>query len=212
MSVTAEEEVKLVRDAASGSAGAFEVLVREHQKNVYSLAYKLTGNEQDALDASQDAFLKAYQNLRAFRGESRFSVWLYRLTYNASMDIIRRSRRDRLVPMPTDDEGAELDIPDDAPTPDEQAQRREELASVREAVLELDEDKRQIILMREYRGMSYSQIAVALKLEEGTVKSRLARARAALAENLKKRGTISFAAQSKEQNDETKEARRRERS
>lgn len=210
--MTAEEELKLVRDASSGDAGAFEAIVREHQRNVYSLAYKLTGSEQDALDASQDTFLKAYQNLRAFRGESRLSVWLYRLTYNASMDIIKKSRRDRLVPMPTDEEGVELDMPDDSPTPDEQAERREQLEAVRAAVLELDEDKREMILMREYRNMSYSDIASALKLEEGTVKSRLARARAALAEKLKKRGTISFDGQSKGQNDGTKEARRRERS
>ncbi len=208
--MTAEEELRLVRSAASGDAGAFEKLVRDNQRNVYSLAFKLTGSEQDALDASQDAFLKAYQNLKSFRGEARLSVWLYRLTYNASMDIIKKSRRGTLVPMPTDEEGAEMELPDDAPTPDEQAERREDLAAVREAVLALDEEKRKILIMREYREMSYSDIAASLGIEEGTVKSRLARARMALAENLKKRGTISSDPQSKERKEKPKEVRRRE--
>lgn len=188
--MTALEEREIVAAAAKGDAGAFEKLVREHQKNVYSLAYKLTGSAEDAQDASQDAFLRAYQNLGSFRGDSRVSVWLYRLTYNASMDIIKRSRRGTLVPMPTDEEGAELDVPDTAPQPDEELERREELEAVREAIGELDPEKREILIMREYRDMSYSDIASALGLEEGTVKSRLSRARMALAENLKKRGTI----------------------
>ena len=207
--MTVEEELRLVRAASSGDGSAFERIVREHQKNVYNLAYKLTGREQDALDASQDAFLKAYQNLRSFRGESRLSVWLYRLTYNASMDIIKKSRRGKLVSLSQDGDGAVPDMPDDGPTPDEQVERRERLEAVREAVLALDEDKRRILLMREYRQMSYADIASALKVEEGTVKSRLARARAALGEILKKRGTISFDTQSNKQNGE-KEARRHE--
>ena len=207
--MTVEEELRDVRAAASGDSAAFERIVREHQKNVYNLAFKLTGSEQDALDASQDTFLKAYQNLRAFRGESRLSVWLYRLTYNASMDIIKKSRRGKLISLSSDEEGAVPEMPDDGPTPDEQVERRERLEAVREAVLALDEDKRRILLMREYRQMSYADIASALKVEEGTVKSRLARARAALGEILKKRGTISFDTQSNKQDGE-KEARRHE--
>ena len=210
--MTAEEELKTVREAASGDGAAFERIVREHQKNVYSLAWKLTGNEQDALDASQDAFLKAYQNLRSFRGDSRLSVWLYRLTYNASMDIIKRSRRGKLVPMPADGEGEVMDIPDDGPTPAEELERRETLEEVRAAVRELDGDKRTILIMREYQRMSYAEIAQALSLEEGTVKSRIARARASLAEILKKRGTIAGGSQSNNQTTKTREVRRRGRS
>ncbi len=205
--MTAQEEAAAIRDAARGDAPSFEKLVLEHQKRVYSLALKLTGSPEDAMDASQEAFLRAYQNLRSFRGESRFSVWLYRLTYNACMDILKKSRRDKLVPMPTDEEGAQLEIPDDAPQPDEVIERREELSLVRKAVLALSEDKRQIILMREYQGMSYADIAKTLGVEEGTVKSRLARARAALAENLKKSGTFPKGPQSKNQSDKGKGGR-----
>lgn len=205
--MTVQEETAAIRDAARGDQDAFEKLVLEHQKRVYNLALKLTGNPDDAMDASQEALLKAYQNLRSFRGDSRFSVWLYRLTYNACMDILKKSRRDRLSPLPTDEEGAELEIADDAPQPDEVVQRREELSLVREAVLELDEDKRTIILMREYHGMSYADISRALGVEEGTVKSRLARARAALAENLKKSGTFTEDTQSNNQSNKRKGGR-----
>ncbi len=202
--MTADEEARIVRAAARGDEAAFEKLVLAHQKHVYSLALKLTGSAEDAMDASQDAFLKAFQNLRSFRGESRVSVWLYRLTYNASMDILKKSRRGTLVPLPADEEGAELEIPDPSPTPDEEALRREELEEVRRAMEELDEDKRRILLMREYNGMSYQDIARALGLEEGTVKSRLARARAALAEILKKRGTFQAPPQSNNQTNKRK--------
>lgn len=202
--MTADEEARIVRAAARGDEAAFEKLVLAHQKHVYSLALKLTGSAEDAMDASQDAFLKAFQNLRSFRGESRVSVWLYRLTYNASMDILKKARRGTLVPLPSDEEGAELEIPDPSPTPDEEVQRRDELREVREALGQLDEDKRRILLMREYNGMSYQDIAEALGLEEGTVKSRLARARAALAEILKKRGTFQVPPQSNNQTNKRK--------
>ncbi len=202
--MTAEEEQKIVRAAAHGDNGAFERLVRENQKHVYNLALKLTGNAEDALDASQDAFLKAYQNLKSFRGDSRVSVWLYRLTYNACMDLIKKSRRGQVTRMPTDEEGAELETPDPGPGPDELIERREELESVRRALNELDPDKRIILMMREYRNMSYAEISRALGLEEGTVKSRIARARAALAENLKNSGTFTFRAQSNNQSSKRK--------
>lgn len=196
--MTANEEILLVKAAAGGDEAAFEELVKAHQGHVYKLAMKLTGSHEEALDVSQEVFLKAYRSLGSFRGESRFSVWLYRLTCNASMDIIKRSRRSALVPMPTDGDGAELDIPDLSPTPEEQVERRETLRAVREAIGELDGEKRRILLMREYGGMTYSQIADLLGIEEGTVKSRLARARAALAEILRKRGTFSGDEPSKE--------------
>ena len=119
------------------------------------------------------------------------SVWLYRLAYNASMDIIKRGRRTVPMPLSEDGEGPETDIPDPSPGPQEAAERREELEAVRSALTELPQDKREILLMREYRGMSYADISLALGIEEGTVKSRLARARASLGEILKNHGTFS---------------------
>lgn len=195
--MTAEEEARLVRRAARGDAAAFEALVREHQRNVYNLALKLTGSHEDALDVSQDAFLKAYTALASFRGESRFSVWLYRLTYNAGIDLLKKNRRSGGAPLPTDEDGAPADFPDDSPTPEELSEREETRAAVRAALDSLSEEKREILILREFRGMSYSDIAAALNIEEGTVKSRIARARLSLAEILRNDGTLPAGAPSK---------------
>ena len=90
--MTREEESAVIARVLAGDADAFEPLVREHQTNVYRLALRLLGNEADAADAAQDAFLKAYTSLGSFRGESRFSVWLYRLTNNVCIDALRRRK------------------------------------------------------------------------------------------------------------------------
>ena len=91
--MTREEEQSLIRRVLDGDADAFEPLVLENQTRVYNLALRILGNETDAWDAAQDAFLKAYTALKYLRGDSRFSVWLYRLTNNVCLDILRRRRR-----------------------------------------------------------------------------------------------------------------------
>ena len=191
--MTAEVERRLVESAAKGNEMSFEELVRANQGLVYNVALKLTGNREDALDVSQEAFIKAYKNLSSFRFESRFSAWLYRLTYNAAMDQMRKPRDVPTVSLTEEDEDDESqrDIPDPSPGPEERAQRRELQEEVRRAVLQLDEDKREVLAMREFSGMSYGAIAEALGIEEGTVKSRLSRARAQLAEILTENGTFS---------------------
>lgn len=190
--MTAEEELRLVKCAAEGDEGAFEKLVIENEKLIYNVALKITGNPDDAEDVAQEAFIKAYRNLGSFRGESRFSGWLYRLCYNAAMDHIRKTRDPNLRSLTNDDgSDAELDVADPAPTPEESAERKETQRIVREAVNQLDDDKREILIMREFSGMSYTAIADALGIEEGTVKSRISRARASLAEILRQSGTFS---------------------
>lgn len=189
--MTAEEELRLVKKAADGDESAFERLVVENQKLIYNVALKLTGSADDAEDVAQEAFIKAYRNLGSFRGESRFSGWLYRLCYNAAMDHIRRTRDPNLRSLTAEDgSDAELDIADPSPTPEESAERKEVRRIVREAVARLDDDKREILVMREFSNMSYTAIADALGIEEGTVKSRLSRARLALAEILRESGTF----------------------
>ncbi|MBR1841850.1 MAG: sigma-70 family RNA polymerase sigma factor [Oscillospiraceae bacterium] len=190
--MTQEEELRLVKRAAEGDEGAFEKLVIENEKLIYNVALKITGNPDDAEDVAQEAFIKAYRNLGSFRGESRFSGWLYRLCYNAAMDHIRKTRDPNLRSLTNDDgSDAELDVADPAPTPEESAERKETQRIVREAVNQLDDDKREILIMREFSGMSYTAIAEALGIEEGTVKSRISRARASLAEILRQSGTFS---------------------
>lgn len=195
--MTAEEELKLVNRAAGGDEGAFEKLVIENERLIYNVALKITGNPDDAEDVAQEAFIKAYRNLGSFRGESRFSGWLYRLCYNAAMDHIRKNRDPNLRSLTNDDgSDAELDVADPAPTPEESMDRKETQRIVREAVAMLDDDKREILIMREFSGMSYTAIADSLGIEEGTVKSRISRARASLAEILRQSGTFSQLAES----------------
>jgi RNA polymerase sigma-70 factor (ECF subfamily) len=189
--LTPEEELRFVKAAKKGDASAFEALVLANEKLIYNVALKLTGNPDDALDVSQDTFLKAYSNISSFRGDSRFSAWLYRLCYNACMDFLKKTRNSNVSSMTAPD-GSDIqyDIPDPGPLPDETLERHELQRKIHSALMTLSEDKREIIVMREFSCMTYTDIADALKIEEGTVKSRLSRARLALAEILKKDGTF----------------------
>ncbi len=187
--MTREDEIRLIAAVKRGDGSAFERLVTENEKLVYSLAFKMTGSREDAMDLSQEAFLRAYSNINSFRGGSRFSVWLYRLTYNICADFLRRKRPDAVSLV--NEEGETLDVTDDAPGPDEQAEAKERREAVRRAVASLPEDKRQVIVMREFSGMDYAEIAEALGISVGTVKSRLSRARESLAEILRTDGTFS---------------------
>jgi len=192
--LTREEEMRIVRKVLAGDVNAFEQLVIENQKSVYNLALKIMKNESDALDLSQDVFLKAYTNLENFRGDSRFSVWLYRLAYNACIDASRKSKAGMNISLTVQDEdseSAELDLADNKPLPEEETERRETQREVQAAIQELPEDQRKIIVMREFSDMAYEDIAASLGISVGTVKSRLSRARKNLAKILIQNGTIS---------------------
>ena len=196
--MTKEEESRLIKEAQKGRERAFEELVLENQNRVYALSLKICGNKDDAFDLSQEAFLKAYTSLESFRGDSRFSVWLYRLTYNVCIDFLRKKRSASVTSLNRDEDEPELDFQDERPLPEEEVERRELRATVREAMLQLPDEKREILVMREFSGMSYVDIAESLGIDLGTVKSRISRARIALAEILSKTGTFSGVFPSKE--------------
>jgi RNA polymerase sigma-70 factor (ECF subfamily) len=187
------EEKDIIQRVLSGDTNAFEDLVLANQNNVYNLALKMTRNEEDALDISQEAFVKAYQNLSKFRGDSRFSVWLYRLTYNLCIDFLRKKQGPKIVSLNyEDDEGdvAPLEIPDLRDLPEDSAIRSEMRKIIAVSIDELAADHREVLVMREITGMSYDEIAETLGVSIGTVKSRLARARIKLVEILKEKGTF----------------------
>ena len=192
--MTAEEEQEMIRQILDGDKSAFETLVLENQKNVYNLALKMTGNEDDALDISQEAFFKAYRQLGAFRGESRLSVWLYRLTYNLCIDFLRKKPQTTVVSLTYHDDGGDeahdLDIPDIRSLPEDIALRKEMRGEIVKSIRALSSQHREILVMREITGMSYGDIAETLNVSEGTVKSRLARARLSLANILIEKGTF----------------------
>jgi len=189
-----------VERAKRGDASAFERLVLENQKQVYNLALRMVKNEDDAFDVAQEAFLRAYSALPRFRGDSKFSVWLYRLTSNLSIDFLRKRRRENVMSLSflnEQDETEEIEIPDERFLPETEVERRELRDQVSRGLDELPLEYRQILVLRELGGLSYEEIAEALALEAGTVKSRLFRARKRLCAILLKDGNFSPDASSK---------------
>ena len=192
--MTREQEAAIVRKVLGGDANAFETLVLEYEKNVYNIALRMTGNSEDAADMTQEAFIKAYNSLQSFRGDSKFSVWLYRIVSNVCLDFLRSKNRRPTVSLSVEDddgEDAQLDVADESQSPELLLDRKLTRDSVRRGLDSLPPDYRQILLLREIQGLSYDEIAQALSLEVGTVKSRIFRARKRLGTFLIDDGNIS---------------------
>lgn len=192
--MTREQEAAIVRKVLSGDANAFETLVLEYEKNVYNIALRMTGNSEDAADMTQEAFIKAYNSLQSFRGDSKFSVWLYRIVSNVCLDFLRSKNRRPTVSLSVEDDDGEdtqLDVADESQSPELLLDRKLTRDSVRRGLDSLPPDYRQILLLREIQGLSYDEIAQALSLEVGTVKSRIFRARKRLCTFLIDDGNIS---------------------
>ena len=200
--MTREQEAAVIQSVLDGNVNAFETLVKEYEKNVYNLALRMTGNSEDAADMSQEAFIKAYNSLSSFRGDSKFSVWLYRIVSNVCLDYLRSRTRKPTVSLSTendDGEEVELDIADESQSPELLLDRSLTRDAVRRGLAALPPDHREILLLREIQGLSYEEIAAALGLEAGTVKSRIFRARKKLCSFLIKDGNIpEFVSSSKE--------------
>lgn len=191
--MTAVEEGSAIERTLGGDASAFEALVLDNQKNVYNLALRLTGDENDALDASQEAFLRAYTHLGSFKRESRFSVWLYRITYNICSDILRKKARDRdahIISLDEYGDERDPDIPDMRALPEDVLLRRELFGAIVKGIESLPPVYRETLLLRESSGMSYADISEVMGVGEGTVKSRLSRARQSLVRILTENGTL----------------------
>ncbi len=175
-------EAELLSRARSGDQDAFERLVLDNQDKVYSLALRLAGDREDAADLAQEAFLRAWQGLPSFQGESAFSTWLYRLASNVCIDFLRRrKRRYELETAESLEDGPSWAEPaDPAQDPQRQLERAELSRAVARGLEALPDHHRRILALRELSGLSYQEIGEALELDLGTVKSRIARARLAL--------------------------------
>ena len=191
--MTRAEEAALIERVLGGETDAFEPLVTENQSRVYHLALKMLSDPEDAYDVSQEAFLKAFTSLKSFKGESSFSSWLYRIAANLCLDQLRSRKKQKTASLVyLDDEAAEqeLQLPDLRYEPASELERRELRRAIDAALEKLPPQSRSILLLREASGLSYSEIGRTLGLEEGTVKSRLFRARARLAKILQDEGTF----------------------
>ncbi len=178
----------IIRRAQSGDNDAFEQLLLQHQKSVYNLCLRMTGNADDALDLSQEAFIRAWRALGQYQFDAAFSTWLYRLTSNVCIDFLRKQKRQQHVSLTVPDEesaGEEFTLPDPAPGPEEQAIHADAQSAVARAMAALPDDWRIVMQLRVVEELSYEQIAQILDIKVGTVKSRLARARGQLRKILK---------------------------
>nr|WP_297176368.1 sigma-70 family RNA polymerase sigma factor [uncultured Agathobaculum sp.] len=184
------DEKHILTRARRGDVAAFEDLVRLYEKRVYAVALRSSGNPEDAADIVQEVFLRAWRSIESFRGDSGFSTWLFRITMNLCVDHARhRHAQPQTQPIVTDDE-TERPIPDTTPTPEEHLDNRELGRELAAALAEVSEEHRRIVLLRDVSGMSYTEIAEVLEISEGTVKSRLSRARIALRKVLLRRGNL----------------------
>ena len=191
--MTRDEESRIVQKVLKGDVNAFEKLVLEYEKSVYNIALRMTGNSEDASDMTQEAFIKAYNSLQSFRGDSKFSVWLYRIATNVCLDFLRSKSRKPTVSLSVEDnegEEVQLDVADESQSPELLLDRQMTRESVRRGLETLSPEYRQILLLREIQGLSYDEISQTLGLEVGTVKSRIFRARKKLCTFLLQDGNI----------------------
>lgn len=191
--MTREEEYAVIERVRAGDTDAFEALVTAYQKQIYNLTLRYVSSPEDAADLTQESFLRAFRSLESFRGDSRFSVWMYRLTTNVCIDFLRsrgRGTASSLTVENDDEELEELELPDQRFDPQKELERRELRRAVQAGLESLSEDAREIVILRELEGLSYAEIGERLGLEAGTVKSRLFRARKALCGYLIESGNI----------------------
>lgn len=189
-------EEELIARAAKGDQDAFAQLLELHKGKVYGLTLRLTGSVEDAMDLTQETFFNAWRGLPRFNGQSKFSTWLYRLATNAAIDFLRREKRRgavTTVPLYTEEESQRaLDIPDHRFTPQTELERKELQEAIQRGLERLSDEHRQALVLREVTGLSYAEIAQVLGIEEGTVKSRISRARLALRKVLLADGNFSL--------------------
>lgn len=170
------QKQKWIAAARRGDQDAFAELVRFYEKRVLALTLRMCRNAEDAAEAAQEAFFAAWQGLESFRGESSFSTWLYRLASNACVDLLRKEGRHRAA-VSLDDEDLNLDVPAPIPSPQEAAERRELGEQIEAGLRALPPEYRAVLVLREIHQLRYDEIAQALELDVGTVKSRISRGR-----------------------------------
>ncbi len=174
------DERELVAAAQAGDQRALDRLLRDHQQRVHALCRRITGSDADALDATQDALIAIVRGLPRFDGRSRFSTWAYRIATNTCLDELRRRKRRPVVGLPEHD-GVTLDVPDAGPAVADGVADR---LLVDAALADLPEDFRAAVVLRDLCQLDYAEIAEVLEIPAGTVRSRIARGRAQLADRI----------------------------
>jgi len=178
MIISQANEIELVTRAQNGDRNAFSELVRAHSQGVLNVIYRMCGNMQIAEDAAQETFIQAWMRLPSYRPQSSLRNWLYRIGVNTAIDILRKEKR--ILPGAVDD----LNLTDSKPGPESMVISSERTEAVQSAVLSLPDASRAVLVLREFEGLSYQEIAESLEIPVGTVMSRLNYARKLLREKL----------------------------
>ena len=184
------DELALVRAAKAGDISAFEQLVHRYDRNVFRIAQHITQNREDAEDVVQDAFLKAYENLKNFQEQSKFYTWLVRIAVNEALMRLRRRRPERMVSLDedvkTEEDSMPREVADWSPNPEQQYSQAELKDILTRTIQGLPSSFRTVFVLRDVEGLSTEETAEALGLSIPAVKSRLLRARLQLRERLNK--------------------------
>jgi len=182
---------ELVARSRGGDAESFNQLILRWERPIYALAYRVIGREEDARDVCQEAFLRAFRGLPGFKGQAKFSSWLYRITLNLCRDWIRRQRRAPVGQIPEGMDPLELAAETGAvESIEELVARRELSAVVEEAMALLPEEQRTAIILKEYHGMTFQEIADLQGCPLSTVKTRLYQGLSVLRRHLQKNGQM----------------------
>ncbi|HOJ11975.1 MAG TPA: sigma-70 family RNA polymerase sigma factor [Clostridiales bacterium] len=183
-------EKVLIEKSQNGDIEAFEKLIEAYQRKVFNIALGMFGNYEDASDMAQEVFIRIFKSIKSFKGQSLFSTWLYRITTNVCLDELRKRKNKNVISIDEeihldDGEGVVRQIIDESPSPDVIAEKKELKKVVNDAILELSAEHKEVIILRDIQGFSYDEIAEIIKCPQGTVKSRINRARNILKEILK---------------------------
>lgn len=174
-----QDDAQLVKASQQGDQDAFAVLVQGHQRRVFTLSWRILQDDEDAAEITQEVFLAAWQGLPAFRGEARFSTWLYRITYHCCLRQLERRKRERSLRAVIQEE----QILEEKQT-EEILERRDQQAIVREQLEQLPTRYRVVLILRHFRELTYQEMADILSMPVGTVKTHLFRARNLLKDRL----------------------------
>lgn len=171
-----EKDEQLIQSYIHGDKTAFGVLAKRYQNLIYNLSYRIVGCPEEAEDLTQEVFIRLLDKVGSWRGEAKFSTWLYKMALNQGRDFLRRKR-------PTSAEIEDIFV-DSAPGPDAIVMTRDVQTSISMALMDLPLEQRAVVFLKDVEGFSYKEIADILEIEMGTVKSRLSRARLSLASAL----------------------------
>src|SRR3954468_15299460 len=178
------DDQALVKAAQQGDTGAFEELVARHRDKIYARAYSMMRNEEEAVDLSQEAWVKGWQRLAQFQGESSFATWMTRITINLCLDELRKQKRHRtesIEEMDDESGGVERQMPAITVNPTERLERGELRQRIEKALGQLSHEHRTVLVLHEFEEMEYKEIAKTMECSIGTVMSRLFYARRKLA-------------------------------